>query len=420
MTWQPLPKRPDVRVLFVTLLTLGLTGPAMADDFRARLEITGLGAFNGADSYDAALGVRNSFDALGNVRLMWEPKWNNFDFTFHYVLDAEGGRGVVLNRASTAAGGVVPPATLFDLSHTLLDDGEVRITQKIDRLAIGYSADNFVVRVGRQALTWGAGTVFHPMDLVDPFAPNTVDTEFKPGVDMVYGQVLFGDGSDLQLIAVPRAFTQGGDVAWDASTFAARYATTLGDIGANLIVARDQGDWTAGLGLSGSLGGAVWNAELVPTLEQDGSVKVSGLANISSAITLMNRNATIYAEYYHNGFGVDGSASSLASLPADLSDRLARGQLFTTGRDYVATGFSLEWSPLLTISPSAIVNLNDLSVDLAAEVNWSLADNTNLIFGGQVPVGGAGTAFGGLPVAGSSAPYARPQATAYAQLRQYF
>ena len=398
-------------------------GPTRADglkDLHGRLELTDLGAFSKSDSLAESLGERFRNDFAGNLRLTWEPKWDNWDFSVHYVVSGDYGGGAKLARMQAPLFGKAPPPTWLDLTGTIVDDGRALATQKIDRLALGYTADNYVVRVGRQALTWGAGKVFHPMDLVDPFAPDATDTEYKPGVDMGYFQWLFKDGSDLQAIAVPRAATYNATPTWNDSTFALHYHKTFGEVGTTWIVARDHGDWTAGLGVSGPLGDAVWNAEIVPTFEADGTTRVSGLVNISNAVTLFKRNATVFAEYFHNGFGVSGSGRAYDTLPADLTGRLARGQVFNVSQDYLAGGMTLDWTPLLTLSPSLIVNLDDGSFYASGEADWSLNDNTDLIAGIQVPVGRKGTEYGGLPMSGSSAPYYAAPTTAYVRLRRYF
>ncbi len=64
------------------------------------------------------------------------------------------------------------------------------------------------------------------MDLFDPFAPDATDTEYKPGTDMLYGQYLFDDGSDLQAVIVPRPAHRGGGLTGNASSFALRFHTT--------------------------------------------------------------------------------------------------------------------------------------------------------------------------------------------------
>jgi hypothetical protein len=391
-----------------------------AAELSGRLQLTDLYGVATGDSTDAALGHRTRNDVLGDGRLMWEPSWGRFNFAVHYEVSADHGGGVALAKARSAYVPEAPPPTLFDWTDTVLDRGRTVVAQKIDRLAIGYAAPRLVVRLGRQALTWGAGVVFHPMDLVDPFAPDTVDTEYKPGADMVYAQWLFPDGSDLQGVAVPRPIEIGGTARANASTFALHYRATIGPLGTTWLLARDHGDWTAAAGLSGSAHGAVWNAEVVPTVEPGRRVRTSALVNFSRAATILSRNATYFAEYYRNGFGQGEGGTPVDAFPADLAGRLARGQVFNTSRDYLAGGMRLEATPLLTLSPSLIANLDDPSFYAAAEVSWSLSDNANFIAGAQVPLGRKGTEYGGLPATGNAEPYVAPAATAYVQFRQHF
>ena len=187
-----------------------------------------------------------------------------------------------------------------------------------------------------------------------------------------------------------------------------------------MLLARDHGDWVAALGLNGALGGATWNVELVPTFLRRGGTRVSALANISDAVTLFGRNATVFAEYFHNGFGVADTALALATLPPELADRLARGQVFNTRRDYLAGGLTLEVTPLFTLSPTLIADLNDGSVLALAAGTWSLGDNLTLIAGAQAPIGPARTEFGGLPLSTGSPILFAPPAQVYVQLRRYF
>ena len=289
----------------------------------------------------------------------------------------------------------------------------------IDRLSLAYSAPDFVIRIGRQALSWGSGLVFRPMDLFDPFSPVATDTEFKPGTDMLYAQYLFADGSDLQVIAVPRGTRF--DAAPDAneSSFAMHYHGTVAGLETTALLARDHGDWTGALGLTGPLAGATWNAEILPTAVRNGPIAVSALANVSDAITLFDRNATPFGEYFHNGFGVTGPAS-FATLPDDLRDRLSRGQLFNLRRDYLAAGVTLEYSPLVTLSPTFIADLNDGSLYLLGAATWSLADNLTLVAGAEAPLGARGSEFGGLPLAPGSPVLLSPPSQLYLQIRRYF
>lgn len=408
------------RLAALALAALAVTAArAGAGELHGRLALSDQFAAARTDSLTAALGARTSNDVAADLRLTWAARKGPWDVAVDYEATVQAGAGVAAAQRQAALRPAAAPATLFDLTDTVGDGESSRLTQTIDRLSLGYSTSHLVVRVGRQALTWGAGVVFHPMDLIDPFAPGAVDVDYKPGVDMAYAQWLFDDGSDLQVIAAPRPARQGGPVEADASTLALHYHGAAGGLGVTTMLARDHGDWTAGAGLSGPLGGAVWNVEITPTWAADGKTATSALANISTATTLLGRNATVFAEYYRNGFGVSGE-TSLDALPAGLSDRLERGQVFSVGRDYLAAGLSLEWTPLLTLSPSLIANLDDGGVYLIGEANWSLSDDLVLIGGAQGPLGRTGTEYGGLPISAGSPLHVAPAAIAYVQLRRYF
>jgi len=416
-------RRPDTGAWLAALaLSLALPfGPALAqsNDLHGRLEVQDAGQFAAGDSIEAALGARDSDEALLNLRLTWEPTWGPWSLQLHYVVSADDGVDVRLARAET---GLLPapPATWLPLTETFENHGPILATQTIDRLAIAYSTPDWVVRVGRQAISWGSGLVFRPMDLFDPFSPSATDTEWKPGVDMLYVQRLFSDGSDLQLIVAPRPVHAGGEPTAEESSAALHFHTTVLGHQTTMLFARDHGAWVGALGVNGALGGATWNLELVPTIKDHGPTRISGVANISDAVTLFDRNATVFAEYYHNGFGVGGGPLALTTLPPDLADRLARGQLFDTRRDYLAGGLTLEVNPLLDVSPTLIADLNDGSLFFLVAATYSLSDNLSLVAGAQAPIGRAGSEFGGLPLSPGDPTLLAPPAQLYVQLRRYF
>jgi hypothetical protein len=396
--------------------------PAGAEDIHGRVDLGGQYAAENSQSLSAALGERTRADVLGDARLTWEPRWGAWSFALAYQLTADEGDTPALTMRSRALGifPPAPPATWWNLSDTFIASSHLTATQRIDRLSIGYTGANFVLRLGRQALTWGGGLVFRPMDLFDPFAPGAIDTEYKPGTDMAYGQWLFDDGSDVQLVIVPRPARKGGEPASNASSFAVRSHVAFGGLQTTWLVARDHGDWVAAVGLDGSLGGATWNAELIPTFVRGGRALTSVILNISDATILFGRDATVFAEYYRNGFGLSSRGYALDDLPGPLTDRLLRGQVFNTGRDYLAAGATLQWTPLLQIGPTLITNIDDGSFYGIVQATYSLRQDLNLVAGAQIPVGAPRTEFGGIPLMGNSAPYYEQTNVVYLQLRQYF
>jgi hypothetical protein len=412
-------RRPEGYAATIVLLC-GLAAPARGDDgLHGRLELQDMGSFARADTLDAALDASERNDVSGNFRLTWEPSWGPWSISVHYLLDGVYGDS---ERLAREEGTLIPepPGTWFDLTNTFAGRGALTASQTIDRLCVGYATPDFVLRIGRQALSWGSGMVFRPMDLFDPFSPTAIDTEYKPGTDMAYAQVLFGDGSDLQLIAVPRAARSGGAPTTNASSFAAHFHTVFFNHQTTLLLARDHGDWVMGLGVNGTWGGATWNIELVPTLIDHGPARFSGLANISDAVTLFDRNATVFAEYFHNGFGVSDARFSLASLPPDLLDRLGRGQIFNTRRDHLAGGMTLEVTPLFNLSPTVLASLDDGSLYAILATTYSLSDNLTLVAGAQAPLGPKDSEFGGMPLVLGGHTVLAPPSQFYLQIRQYF
>ena len=92
----------------------------------------------------------------------------------------------------------------WNLTDTLSDNDTRGAVQRLDRLNVGYTGDKAVLRFGRQAVSWGNGLIYNPVDFFNPFNPTAVDTEYKLGEDMLYGQYLLDDGSDWQAVVVQR------------------------------------------------------------------------------------------------------------------------------------------------------------------------------------------------------------------------
>ena len=400
---------------------LALAAPgASAGDLGGRIALGFSHSSAAADSQSALIGGTERSDTMLDARLIWEHRKGAFSAELHYDYTLLDGPGADIDRAIRAMMPPAGPGNLFTLQATLQDGAGRHAEHRIDRLWLGWSGPSLVLRAGRQAITWGAGTAFHPMDVIAPFAPTATDTEYKPGTDMLYAQWLMPSGADLEAIAVPRRAMPGGSVSADASTFGLRWRGEIGAFGLEAIAARDRGETTAGLGLSGALGGASWNLELVPTWPAAGAARMSALANISTSIPMAGGSALLSAEYFHNGFGTETAGLSLDALPPDLAARLQRGQLFTLGRDYLALGGSIPLSELTSLRLGSILNLGDGSSIHTLELNLSLSDNTALQIGARLPAGARGTEFGGLPLSGGTAPHLGPDRSIYLTLRQYF
>ena len=308
----------------------------------------------------------------------------------------------------------------FNLTHAFNNEDKNASLARLDRVSVAYTGDKTVVRFGRQAISWGNGLLFTPMDILNPFDPTAVDKEYKSGDDMLYAQYLLDSGNDLQAVAVIRRNPVSGDVEQDQSSLALKYHGFLGSNEYDLLVASHYDELTLAIGGSTDFGGAVWRGDLVWGDTDDGSV-LSGVLGASYSGVLGGRNWTGFMEYYYNGFGQKGaeySPGELASNP-ELLKRLSRGELFNLGRHYLGASVTLEWTPLLHLTPNFFINLTDPSALVQVVASYSWTQDIQLLTALGVPVGSNGSEYGGIETAQpglylSTGPYL------FAQLAWYF
>ena len=366
-------------------------------------------------------------EQLGNLRLKLGARGGRWSGETHYVMDALYSKDLAscLIRGAVTANGcdnLGNDATqLFDLSTARTIGDNTLLLQRLDRLWLGYSTDRVVARFGRQAISWGNGMVYNTLDLFNPFAPDAIDTEYKNGDDMLYVQGLFDDGSDLQALLVPRRDVNTGDLESGSSSIAVKMHWLAEHYELDLLAARNYGDTVLGAGYTTELGENVINANISLTGTGNDTV-FSAVVNYNFSSIIRNRNLSGFIEFFYNGFGLSGRTHSVQDVINDqaLFSRLARGELFTTGRYYLASSVRVELTPLLQLSPILFINLGDGSGMLQFIGTYSLAQNLDLLAGFNLPAGPDGSEFGGLETADTDGGLLTPANTLFARLAWYF
>ena len=272
------------------LLLLILCGVAAAEEIgiefggHTKLRLIGQG-FPGNSLFRPLAGAQ-SFDLESELRLVFSVSRQRWNFDADYQLFALYGDSIEWARelgAGTALFADRLPGDdrrLFDLTRVFHDDGKVAMLHRLDRFALTYTGEKTVVRVGRQALSWGNGLFYAPMDLVNPFDPAAIDTEFKAGDDMLYLQHLLDDGDDLQAAFVFRRDPLTGDVDSGEATATLKYHGFAGDREYDLLIADSHGDLVLGAGGVQSIGGAILRGDIVVTDARD-DVHIQLVANFS-------------------------------------------------------------------------------------------------------------------------------------------
>jgi len=343
-----------------------------------------------------------AYDYTAELRLMTQPQTGPLRWIVHGTTTLNGGDSFQLPQDPGTQLEQTPrddDLRLMDLSWEIEDGSRHRSVARLDRLAVNYQAETWAVTVGREAVTWGNGLVFQPMDLFNPFAPTTVDRDYKVGDDLILIDKLFANGMDAQLLAVGRR-NEDEEFTGQAGSLALRLRGFAGNAGWELIAGRHYADEVYGVGLRLPLGGALIRSDLVATNERGSDWEFSAVVNLDYSFSWFEKTLYVFAEYYRNGFGVDDLPESVLLLPEDLQERLQRGEVFTFQKNYLALGTTIDWHPLWNQTLSLITSIDDGSSLLQTQFSYEPGDHSRLELGLVAPLGGRGDEYGGVPVAG--------------------
>ena len=285
---------------------------------------------------------------------------------------------------------------LMDLSRVITRDDKARIYHRLDRLVLSARNDWSTLRLGRQALTWGNGLLFQPMDLFNPFSPTDFERDYKTGDDMVTLQTWSETTGEIQMLYVPRRNPATGSVKWETSSAAAKIHRYAGGLEMDLMTGVHYKDWVAGFGLVGYAGGAAWRLDATYTWLDDKRQHngyASVCANLDYSWVWWGKNFYGWIEYYYTGLGTDDYEE--AWYDSNLIERIRRGERFTLGRSYLDAQLRAELHPLVNAYCTLIVNTEDPSGIIQPRMVWDAGQNLQITAGMDLYWGGPDTEFGG-------------------------
>jgi hypothetical protein len=288
---------------------------------------------------------------------------------------------------------------LMDLTWTMHEDDQYVLYNRFDRLALTLLPKWGAITIGRQAVTWGNGLIFNPMDLFNPFAPTDIERDYKIGDDLISAQISAGTIGTFHFLYVPRRDPLRDTVQWNHSSLAGKFHAAWGTTEFDIMAAKHYEDAVFGIGSTGYLGGAAWRVDGIWTILNDTWGKdyyFSLVANMDYSWIWFSKNFYGFVEFFYNGIGEDNYSEAIFDL--DVVERMARGELFILGKTYLSGHLRVELHPLFNCYLTVINNLADPSGVVQPRAVWDVMQNVQITMGANIYYGREGTEYGGIKI----------------------
>lgn len=371
----------DVKAFFLAGVPREWIG--LSDEAVELLELAGLDEEEALDWY--GLSADPYAQGVASGRLKGSVGGGPLRGELHYALalqtaGSSGGYGL-----GTGVGATAPE--LLPLSGEPDTGDALVLRHRVDRLLLSLDVPHLRVALGRQPVSFGTGRIFTPLDLVNPFHPATIDTEYKPGVDALRIDATFGISTQLGVVAAWAGEPLLGDDADPAEladlVFAGTGQATVGVTDLLGFAGLVRAEPVFGLGTASSIGPVGVHAEAALTLPEGEDPFVRAVAGADGRPTT---TTTLSGEVYLQSFGATDPEDYLAAAE---SERFARGEIWQMGQLYAALAVAQEITPLVWANASVVANLRDPSALVALGGSWSVADDADVVFGGYLGVGEA-------------------------------
>lgn len=252
---------------------------------------------------------------------------------------------------------------LTDLDSTIGPNNKKNtVPQNLDRFNVQFQLDSGDLTIGRQAITFGSARIINPTDVFLPFDVRTLNTEYRTGIDAVRFQKPIGQLGELDLGVI-----LGPDGKPENSAAYLQLLTNVSGRDYQFTAMRFAEQNLVGAGVQSALGEFGFWLEVAQVSGDDNYTR----ASIGVDYAFSGRVFGMI-EYHLNGAGSRDPDDYLAQLD-DLA--YTAGGVFLLGENYLIPSVSWQISTLLSLSTTALANLDDNSVFLNVNADYSLSDN---------------------------------------------
>lgn len=324
----------------------------------------------------------------GNFEIDYEIQplyFSNKNFVDYYTQDDISGIGGTVSTASNYY-------RYKDLDAVMATVGSnAVILQNLDRFNYQYSNQYGDLTIGRQVVSFGSARFINPTDVFIPFAIQTLNQEYRVGIDAIRYKADVGD-----FAVIDAGIVIGAEGKKENSAAFLRGKNSIIGNDIEIITILFDEAWLLGGGIERSIGDfgfwfetAYMDWHQKEDLIDQESINSSGMSDVPLYVGsywrtsigsdyALNENIIAMLEYHYNGAGSD-SVSEYTAIASQAPYQKAGVYLY--GEHYIIPALTWMASPLLSVSASAFYNLSDGSVFLSVSSETSWSDNLYSDFG---------------------------------------
>lgn len=264
-----------------------------------------------------------------------------------------------------------------ELADELLDESDAnsstQLRYELDRLYYRRDFSKTSLTIGRQAIDWGSGRFWQPLNLFGSFSPTDLDTDYKPGIDAL--SMDYYPSAFSSLTGIYAFSPEDNDELSDSG--AIHYRRQVGESSEMMLVAGSiLGNTVMGAAIDSDWKGMGWRVEgsYYQLTELDNVSDDSPIFWVAGVDYQFDNGIVLTAEYYHNQRGAT-EESELAQFNDDLL--MAYGLQKHFSQHLFGLALNRDITPLLNGNYTLLAS--PLEEDGGA-FSWSFLHQLNLIY----------------------------------------
>ncbi|MBA58650.1 MAG: hypothetical protein CMQ40_05695 [Gammaproteobacteria bacterium] len=301
-----------------------------------------------------------SYESQNNFRLMVDGFGSNLSWQIHYEISP-----VFTSRSSLSQTFQAQEATYraYDLDQTISAKSRKNKTfQNLDRLNLQFQFEKSDLTLGRQSIDLGSARMISPTDIFVPFNLQTLNTEYRIGIDAIRYQRQFSE-----LSGIDAGIILGDEAQSDNSAAFIKLQANLKGTDYKFTVVEYAKQSLYSFGAESSLRElGFWLEVAYVRGDEDYELASSG-ADFS-----LNEKIFLQLEYHFNGAGSD-DPSAYQEQARKIPYR--KGGVTLLGEHYLLPSVSIQVSPFFNMVAGGVFNLSDNSSFVSLVGEWSISEN---------------------------------------------